>query len=358
MCYVIECNISKGELKMKKFMSEIIGNDKLTLRLGLDILNNNMPHAIIIEGPEGTGKRTLAKMISAALACTQKDSEQLPLPCLECVDCRKVIENKSPDVITLSREDKSTLGVDIIRFIKEDIHIIPNDLDFKIYIIEEADKMTEHAQNALLLSLEEPPSFVKFILLCENANKLLETIRSRAPIFRTMPIPNDLLAEHICEKDRRAAQMKLSSPKNFNELIKASAHGIGTALDYLDEKSFAPILSNRELAIDFCTAMICGGNYEVGCDILYRFSASRDTLTEQFGTILEALRDLIILKKSENAELLFFSDRDKAIELCDRSTLSFLFKAIEAVDTAIYENMTYSNIKLLTTKLVTSVGLI
>ena len=343
---------------MKKFMSEIIGNDKLSERLCLDILGNNMPHAIIIEGPEGTGKRTIAKMISAALACTQKNSDHLPLPCLECIDCKKVIENKSPDVITLSRDEKATLGVDIIRFIKEDIHIIPNDLDFKIYIIEEADKMTEHAQNALLLSLEEPPAFVKFILLCENSNKLLETIRSRAPIFRTMPIPNDLLADHICEKDRRAAQMKLSSPKTFNELVQASEHGIGSALGYLDEKAFAPVLSNREFAIDFCNAVICGGNYEIGCDILYRFSANRETLSEQFSTILKALRDLIILKKSEYAELLFFSDRAQAIELCDRSTLSFLFKCMEAIETANYENLTYSNIKLLTTKLVTSVGLI
>lgn len=343
---------------MKKFMSEIIGNDKLSTRLCLDILNNNMPHAIIIEGPEGTGKRTIAKMISAALACTQKSSNHLPLPCLECIDCRKVIENKSPDVITLSRDEKATLGVDIIRFIKEDIHIIPNDLDYKIYIIEEADKMTEQAQNALLLSLEEPPSFVKFILLCENSNKLLETIRSRAPIFRTMPIPNNLLADYICERDRRAAQMRLSTPKNFNELIKASANGIGTALKYLEEKTFTPVLSNRELALDFCNAIICGGNYEIGCDILYRFSTNRETLTEQFEVILEALRDLIILKKSENAELLFFSDREKAIELCDRSTLSFLFKSMEAVETANHENLTYANIKLLTTKLTTSVGLI
>ena len=343
---------------MKKFMSEIIGNDKLSRRLCLDILNNNMPHAIIIEGPEGTGKRTIAKMISAALACTEKDSDHLPLPCLECIDCRKVIENKSPDVITLSREEKATLGVDMIRFIKEDIHIIPNDIEYKIYIIEEADKMTEQAQNALLLSLEEPPSFVKFILLCENSNKLLETIRSRAPIFRTMPIPDNLLADHICERDRRAAQMRLSSPKNFNELIKASAHGIGTALKYLEEKTFAPILSNRELALDFCNTIICGGNYEVGCDILNRFSSNRETLTEQFEVILEALRDLIILKKSENAELLFFSDREKAFDLCDRSTLRFLFKSMEAVETANRENLTYANIKLLTTKLATSVGLI
>ena len=349
----------KGELVMKKFMSEIIGNDKLCQRLGKDILDNNMPHAIIIEGPEGTGKRTIAKMISASLACTQKTAENLPLPCLECIDCKKVIENKSPDVISLSKEEKASPGVDIIRFIKEDIHIIPNDLDFKIYIIEDADKMTEQAQNALLLSLEEPPAFVKFILLCENAGKLLETIRSRAPIYRTMPIPNDQLADHICKIDRRAAQMRISSTKSFNELIQASSHGIGTALEFLDEKKFAPVLSTRELAVDFCNAIIVGGgSYELGCDILYRFSTNRETLTEQFMAILEALRDLIILKKSETAELLFFSDRDMAIDLCDRSTLSFLFKAMDAVETAKHENLTYANTKLLTTKLATSVGLI
>ena len=108
---------------MKRFMTEIVGNDALCSRLGQDALFDTLPHALIIEGRKGTGKHTIAKMIAASLACSKKDNDSLPLPCLECIDCRKVLENKSPDVITLGRDGKATLGVDTIRFIKEDIPI-------------------------------------------------------------------------------------------------------------------------------------------------------------------------------------------------------------------------------------------
>ena len=282
---------------MKRFMTEIVGNDALCSRLGQDTLFDTLPHALIIEGRRGTGKHTIAKMTAAALACSNKGNESLPLPCLECIDCRKVLENKSPDVITLGRDGKATLGVDTIRFIKEDIHIIPNDLEHKIYIIEDADKMTLQAQNALLLSLEEPPSFVRFILLCEDADALLETIRSRAPIFRTRPIPNDVLSDHICSKDRRAAQMKLSDPQGFDELIVSSENGIGTALEYLDPKIFAPKKSARAFVSEFIETVIQGGSYGSSFSIISRFSQKREVLEEQLSLISLALRDLIILKK-------------------------------------------------------------
>ena len=178
-------------------------------------------HAYIIEGVKGSGKHSIARLSAAALSCERKNDDSAPLPCGKCEACRKILEFLSPDVITVGTEGKATLGVDSIRFMREDVYTPPNDLEHKIYIIEDADKMTVQAQNAFLLTLEEPPTYAGFILLCENAGALLETIRSRAPILRTEPISRQNIDRYITANDKRAATLKATAPKDYAELIAA-----------------------------------------------------------------------------------------------------------------------------------------
>ena len=199
--------------RTKTAMSEIIGNIALKKRLCDDVISNSLSHAYILEGPDGSGRHTIAYMTAAALACEAKDDTSKPLPCLTCPTCKKILEKKSPDIIVKGTEGKASIGVDIARFIKEDVYTLPNDLEHKFYIIEEADKMTHQAQNALLLTLEEPPSFVHFFLLCNNSASLLETIRSRAPTLRTEPVTDQQIDDYISAKDRRAAQLKLTDKR-------------------------------------------------------------------------------------------------------------------------------------------------
>ena len=182
---------------MRQYMNNIIANESLRNRLCEDIIEGTLSHAYIIEGKRGSGKHTVATLTAAALACEEKKNAELPLPCMNCPSCRKILQGLSPDVIKVSSLEKATIGVDTIRFLKEDVSLVPNDLENKVYIIEEADKMTDQAQNAFLLTLEEPPSYVVFFLLCENSEKLLETIKSRAPILRTEPVSIELIDEYI-----------------------------------------------------------------------------------------------------------------------------------------------------------------
>lgn len=343
---------------MKSPMTLIVGNDGLKTRLSKDILAGTLPHACIIEGARGTGKHTVARMCAAALACSQKHDKSKPIPCLECPDCKKVLEGKSPDLIFVGLEDKATIGVDAVRFLREDVRVVPNDLDYKIYVIEDADKMTLQAQNALLLTLEEPPEYVRFFLLCENSGLLLETIRSRAPVHRTEPLSKEQIDEYICSVDKRAAQMKLSARKDYDELLCAAGVGIGCALEYLDPKRFAPILERRRLALDFARAAVrAEGSLEV-LSTVFKFPQKRDALREQLATVSDAVRDLILLKKSDSSPLVFFSDRNEAIELCDRVSLPFLFRLGESVRQAIEDNAKNANVRLLLTRLASSADII
>ena len=343
---------------MKAFMPEIVGNPDLRQRLCRDILAGSLSHAYILEGPDGSGRHTFALMSAAALACENKGDANMPVPCLRCPSCKKIIERKSPDVIFVGTEGKSSLGVDTARFLKEDVHVLPNDLEDKIYVIEDADKMTQQAQNALLLTLEEPPSFAHFFLLCNNASSLLETIRSRAPILRTEPVGEDELDEYICKNDRRAAQLKMTNPKEYKEIIKCASGGIGKALELLDPKVWKPISEQRA----FISALVLGAVEQKGAKsvlpLILKFSPKRDVLSEQLSLLSDALRDLILLKKSDDLPLAFYCDRNEAIELCDSTSLSFLGAFYEAVDTAIDENKRNANIKLLTLKMATVSGLI
>ncbi len=343
---------------MKRPMTLIVGNDDLKSRLSNDILAGTLPHACMIEGPRGTGKHTIARMCAAALACSKKHDSAKPIPCLECPECKKVLEGKSPDLIFIGLEDKATIGVETVRFLREDVRVVPNDLDYKIYVIEDADKMTVQAQNALLLTLEEPPEYVRFFLLCENSRLLLETIRSRAPVHRTEPLNARQIDEYLCATDKRAAQMKLTAKKEYAELLCAAGVGIGQALEYLDPKRFAPVLERRRLALEFVSAAVHASGSLSILSTVFKFPQKRDALRDQLLTVSDAIRDLILLKKSDNAPLVFFADRNEAIELCDRVSLPFLFRLGECVRKALDDNARNANVRLALTQLVSSAEII
>lgn len=335
---------------MNRYMDGVVGNQKIRQKLCSDIFADKLPHAMILEGAFGTGKHTIAMNVAAALACSNKKNGKIP--CYACPQCKKIFDGNSPDIITFGCEGKTTFSVDSVRHIKDDIRTVPNDLDFKLYIIEDTDKMTSQAQNAFLLTLEEPPSFVRFILLCENAELLLETIRSRAPVLRTEPIENSSLDEFLCRTDRRAAQMKLSSPREYEELIIASKNGIGTALNYLEPKNFAPVKDIRTLATDFCNVATSSQNAKNILLLLNRFSQKREVLLKQLVSLSEAITDLLLLKKSDDPVLAFFADKNYAIELCDRVSMSFLFTLNNSVLEGIDKIQKNANVRLTLLKIV------
>ncbi|MBQ5742795.1 MAG: DNA polymerase III subunit delta, partial [Clostridia bacterium] len=154
------------------------------------ILNAHLFHAYLIEGPAGSGKHTLAKLITNALVC---DGEEKP--CGVCRQCYKVQQNCHPDILDIP----SDIPVDELRQILAGIVLSPNDAAHKVYRIDQAEKLHPAAQNLLLKTLEEPPAYAVFLLLCNAKEGVLETIRSRCQTLTLAPLPEETIREHFIQ---------------------------------------------------------------------------------------------------------------------------------------------------------------
>ncbi len=143
------------------------------------IKRNKLSHAILIDSGSAAKRDAFALYIASAFICDAQ------IPCGECAACQKVKNGLHPDVVVYdpSLEQEKTFKIDVIRDIRKDSFILPNEAKLKVYILKGADKMNVAAQNALLKTLEEPPSHVRFILVCESKAALLETIISRVTLF-------------------------------------------------------------------------------------------------------------------------------------------------------------------------------
>lgn len=149
-------------------------------RRRLEAAVGRLSHAYIISGPEKEKKHALADFLIQAYVCSSESGR----PCGICSNCRKAKGNIHPDIIRVSLlEDKRNILVDQVRRLRTEAYIRPNEANRKVFVIEDAQTMNENAQNALLKVLEDGPQYLSFLLLTENAQQLLPTIRSRCEIL-------------------------------------------------------------------------------------------------------------------------------------------------------------------------------
>ena len=172
-----------GQDNLKDFFSNLIKTD----RLG---------HAYIFEGDKGIGKKTIAEYFSLVIMCESHT------PCIKCNKCLCTISRTNPDIIYVDKGDKETINVDKVRDVIKEIYNRPKLCDRRIFIIDEAHLMNDASQNALLKVIENPPEYAIFILLTENKNKLLQTVRSRSMIIRILPLSNEEIVR-ISDKESR-----------------------------------------------------------------------------------------------------------------------------------------------------------
>lgn len=170
----------------------LLGNERLKENLAESLAKGHISHFYLICGTEGSGKHTLAKLLAAAILCQGRDK-----PCLHCTPCRKVLDGNHPDFITVDDPEKKTVPVDLIRQARADIYVQPNESEYKIYLFPRAQDMGLPGQNALLKVLEEPPKYGVFLLLTDNPDKLLPTVRSRCTELNMQALPENLLRQQL-----------------------------------------------------------------------------------------------------------------------------------------------------------------
>ena len=205
----------------------LLGNDRLKQNLVKSLHSGRISHFYLISGPQGSGKKTLAQLLGQAILCQGRDK-----PCGSCPACRKVLHHNHPDFITVTDPEHKNVAVKIVRDIREDVFIRPNEADFKVYLFPQ--DLGIEGQNALLKILEEPPSYGVFLLLTDNPEKILPTVRSRCTELKMQALPAQALTAYL------SARYPQASAEDITAAADRSGGFLGQALELLESGGAVP----------------------------------------------------------------------------------------------------------------------
>lgn len=229
----------------------VIGQKQLTDNLRNALKFNKISHAYMLQGEKLSGKRMVADIFARVLQC-ESDADK---PCNLCRSCKQALNGNHPDIIYVEHDKPNVISVDNVRTqINGDIAIKPYSGRYKIYIMDEAEKMNTQAQNALLKTLEEPPEYAVILLLTTNVEAMLPTILSRCVVLDTKPVADDAIKQFLMKKlelpDYRAGicaafargnvgkAIQLASNEDFDKL-KSEVLGLMKNVDSLEVNQMA-----------------------------------------------------------------------------------------------------------------------
>ncbi len=299
----------------------VVGQEQIIEHLKNAVEYKKVSHAYIFSGEEGTGKRLLAAAFSQALQCSKEGNR----PCGECPSCIQAESGNQPDIIWVMHEKPTSIGVEDIREqVVGDIQIRPYSSPWKIYIIDEAEKMTVQAQNTLLKTIEEPPSYGVILLLTTNADAFLPTILSRCVTLHLKPVENKKIKQFLIK------EIGISEEKA--ELCAAFAQGnVGKAVRLASSERFEEMKGHVVRIFRNIGTM----------ELSELFSALKEL--EQFKTdiydyldlSLVWFRDVLLFKVTHDANVLVFREEVAALQkYANRSSYEGLECIITAIDKA------------------------
>lgn len=224
-------------------------NKRAQETLAAFVNGGRFPHALLLEGPEGSGRRTFAREIAAALFCRGEHK-----PCGSCNQCRKVLERNHPDVEYYGGDgSRRSFHIDTIRQLRQNAWLLPGEAPCRVCVLCGAENMTDQAQNALLKILEEPPEHTVFILTAENRAMLLPTILSRVQTIRLEPLTPAEILPVLRERCPDQPGEKL-------EWAAETADTIGQALALLADES---LQKHAQLAQRMLELLCNGSKYDL-----------------------------------------------------------------------------------------------
>ena len=285
--------------------SDVTGQEIIIKTLKNAVENNKISHAYLFTGPRGTGKTSIAKILAKTVNCNDlKDST----PCDKCVNCTQINSKTSTDIIEI--DAASNNGVDEIREIRNKVNLVPSTGKYKVYIIDEVHMLTTGAFNALLKTLEEPPSHAIFILATTEPHKIPATIMSRCQRFDFKRIPNEkivLRLKYIVEQENLNVDEEA-----LYEIARISDGGMRDSISLLDQLvSYNPVnaniddvheingsLSNKRLKA-FITNILNKDITNVLNDI-DEFYSNGKSLIKITESIINFLKNVLLLKVSRD----------------------------------------------------------
>lgn len=230
----------------------LVSNEKIRETVENFARSNHFPHAILIEGEAGLGKKTLCSFLAAAALCQSESN----VPCGECKSCKMLAANSHPDLcVTALQDKKKSISVAQIRQMRDEAFIKPQNATRKVMVIEQAHTLNEQSQNALLKVLEEPPGQTVFILLAENKSALLPTVISRVITLSLTPPPFNAAFDYLKKRNPKVDDEKI------REALGVMRNNIGKASAQLKKKSFSKAYTAAE---EFLRLYLFGSNkYEL-----------------------------------------------------------------------------------------------
>lgn len=282
---------------MKACFTKLLGNEGAKKRIGSAIVENRVPHAFLIDGQDGSGKMTLALQIAAALNCENKKNNSRPLPCGECNNCRRILEGGFVDVHILERrDDKATIGVKDIKELRSDMFLSSHESDYRIYIIDGADRMTPDAQNAMLIVLEEPPQGVVIMLLAEGTDRILTTIKSRTQYVSMSRFTQEEIKTFL-KKSEFGNSPFVRDEDKLSEIAVGADGRIGEALRLIQPHAAEEYAERREDILRFIRATAHGEPFSVLHRAVSEMPTKRQDLLDLMEGIMQALGDMILAKR-------------------------------------------------------------
>lgn len=302
---------------------DVVGHKNIIKYISSAVQADAVSHAYILNGERGSGKRLLANLFAMSLQCQNREEDGET--CGKCQSCKQAQNGNQPDIIKVTHEKPNTISVDDIRTqVNNDIVIKPYSSKYKIYIIPEADLMSAQAQNALLKTIEEPPEYAVIMLLTENAEALLPTIRSRCVMMKLRNIKDQLVKKYLMEQmeipDYKAdvcvafAQgnmgkaIMLATSEYFNEIKKEVVH----LLRNIDEMSVSELMD----AVKKC--------------MTYKME-----INDYLDMIAIWYRDVLIYKATKNVDRVVFSDQLRYIKArASKSSYEGIENILDAIEKA------------------------
>ena len=299
----------------------VIGQEQIVSHLQNAISSNKVAHAYIIHGERSSGKEFISKIFAKALQC-EGDGEK---PCGECRSCKQAANGNHPDIILVQHEKPNTIGVEDIRQkINNDIAIKPYSGSHKVYIVNECEKMTVQAQNALLKTIEEPPAYAVILLLTTNAESFLPTILSRCVTLHCKPVKDSAVRKFLMEQ--------VQIPDYQADICVAFAQGnIGKARRLALSEEFGQMKEHAIHLVKYIQEM----QISELINSMHKITEFKADISDYLDLLMVWYRDVLLYKATWNPSSIVFSDEIHTLrKMASKSSYEGIENILKALDKA------------------------